>query len=116
MKKINSFIIIGLVAVTSLPGQIELLNRRFEFTPGIRYDRSISSPKDYLGYESGTEYTLYSDVLSYLRTLGKESDRVSIHPYGKTHEGRDLEYLVITGGKNRNRLDDIQKNNQRLLL
>ena len=114
MKRINSFIIISLVAITSLLGQIELLDRRFEFTPGIRYDRSISSPKDYLGYELGTEYTLYSDVLSYLRTLGKESDRVSIHPYGKTHEGRDLEYLVITGGKNRNRLDDIQKNNQRL--
>ena len=109
MRRVNKLITIGLIGVTYLFGQVELLNPRFKFTPGIRYDQSISSPKNYLGYELGTEYTLYSDVLSYLRTLGKESDRVSIHPYGKTHEGRDLEYLVITGGKNRNRLDVDQR-------
>lgn len=114
MKRVNIYIISGLIAATSLFGQVELLNPRFEFTPGIRYDRSISSPKDYLGYELGTEYTIYADVLSYLRTLDEQSDRVSTHPYGKTHEGRTLEYLVITSEKNRKRLDDIKKNNQRL--
>jgi len=114
MKRVNTYIISGLIAATSLFGQVELLNPRFDFTPGIRYDRSISSPKDYLGYELGTEYTIYADVLSYLRTLDEQSDRVSIHPYGKTHEGRALEYLVITSEKNQKRLDDIQKNNQRL--
>tara|TARA_Y100000590_G_scaffold82894_2_gene92413 strand:+ start:6002 stop:8605 length:2604 start_codon:yes stop_codon:yes gene_type:complete len=114
MKRVNTYIISGLIAATSLFGQVELLNPRFDFTPGIRYGRSISSPKDYLGYELGTEYTIYADVLSYLRTLDEQSDRVSIHPYGKTHEGRALEYLVITSEKNQKRLDDIQKNNQRL--
>ena len=63
MKRVNTYIISGLIAATSLFGQVELLNPRFDFTPGIRYDRSISSPKDYLGYELGTEYTIYADVL-----------------------------------------------------
>ncbi len=97
-----------------LLGQVDLLSSRFIFTPGIGYDPSVQSPKDYLGYDLGTEYTLYADVVAYLRNLDDQSDRVSIHPYDKTHEGRTLEYLVITGEKNHKRLEEIRKNNLRL--
>ena len=113
-KMISALIIIFIIGPSSLFSQVNLLNPRFEFTPGIRYDQLITSPKDYLGYELGTEYTIYADVLNYFRNLGKQSERVSIHPYGKTHEGRVLEYLIITGDKNRKRLKEIQKNNLRL--
>ena len=111
---ISALIIIFIIGPSSLFSQVNLLNPRFEFTPGIRYDQLITSPKDYLGYELGTEYTIYADVLNYFRNLGEQSERVSIHPYGKTHEGRVLEYLIITGDKNRKRLKEIQKNNLRL--
>ncbi len=87
-KQLLKFIILS----SFLLGQVDLLNSRFKFTPGISYDLSIQSPKDYLGYDLGTEYTLYADVMSYLRNLAQESDRVSIHSYGKTHEKRVLEY------------------------
>ena len=113
-KMISALIIIFIIGPSSLFSQVNLLNPRFEFTPGIRYDQLITSPKDYLGYELGTEYTIYADVLNYFRNLGEQSERVSIHPYGKTHEGRVLEYLIITGDKNRKRLKEIQKNNLRL--
>ena len=114
IKMISIIIVILMIGPSNLLGQVNLLNPRFEFSPDVRYDQLVSSPKDYLGYELGTEYTIYADVLSYLRKLGEESERVSIHPYGKTHEGRVLEYLIITSDKNRNRLDTIQKNNLRL--
>ena len=114
MKRVSIYTIYNIIIGTFLFGQAELLSPRFEFTPGIRYDQSISSPKDYLGYELGTEYTIYANVLSYLRALSEQSNLVSTHPYGKSHEGRELEYLIITSEKNRERLDEIQKNNQRL--
>ncbi len=109
-KQLLKFIILS----SFLLGQVDLLNSRFKFTPGISYDLSIQSPKDYLGYDLGTEYTLYADVMSYLRNLAQESDRVSIHSYGKTHEKRALEYLVITSSSQRGRLEEIRKNNLRL--
>ena len=109
-KQLLKFIIL----FSFLFGQVDLLNSRFKFTPGISYDLSIQSPKDYLGYDLGTEYTLYADVMSYLRNLAQESDRVSIHSYGKTHEKRALEYLVITSSSQRGRLEEIRKNNLRL--
>jgi hypothetical protein len=109
-KQLLKFIILS----SFLLGQVDLLNSRFKFTPGISYDLSIQSPKDYLGYDLGTEYTFYADVMSYLRNLAQESDRVSIHSYGKTHEKRALEYLVITSSSQRGRLEEIRKNNLRL--
>ena len=33
MKRVNTYIISGLIAATSLFGQVELLNPRFDFTP-----------------------------------------------------------------------------------
>ncbi|MEA1881713.1 MAG: M14 metallopeptidase family protein, partial [Candidatus Marinimicrobia bacterium] len=114
MKRLLSVVLTYIITSTLLYSQVELLNPRFEFTPGIQYEHSIQSPKDYLGYNLGMEYTLYADVMGYLRNLDIQSGRVSVHPYGKTHEGRELEYLLITSEKNRNRLEEIRKNNLRL--
>ena len=50
-KQLLKFIILS----SFLLGQVDLLNSRFKFTPDISYDLSIQSPKDYLGYELGTE-------------------------------------------------------------
>ena len=86
-KQLLKFIILS----SFLLGQVDLLSSRFIFTPGIGYDPSVQSPKDYLGYDLGTEYTIYADVVAYLRNLDDQSDRVSIHPYGTPHEGRTLE-------------------------
>ena len=36
MRRVNKLITIGLIGVTYLFGQVELLNPRFEFTPGTR--------------------------------------------------------------------------------
>ena len=48
-KMISALIIIFIIGPSSLFSQVNLLNPRFEFTPGIRYDQLITSPKDYLG-------------------------------------------------------------------
>ena len=92
-------------------GQTKLIDDRFAFTPGLDFDENIDSPKTYLGYELGSEYTLYANVVSYLKYLSSSSDKIIMNSYGKTYEGRSLEYLIISSKKNISRLENIRKNN-----
>ena len=39
------------------------------------------------------------------------SDKIIMKSYGKTYEGRSLEYLIISSKKNISRLENIRKNN-----
>lgn len=88
--------------------------RNFEFDPDIEYDSNISSPADYLGYELGDEYTLHSDVVRYFTYLDDASDKITIHKYGETYEGRGLYYAVITSEENQASIDELRKQNLNL--
>ena len=94
--------------------QIDLNAARFAFSPEITYDPAIPSPAQFLGYELGTHFTFHADVVAYLKALDAASDRVAIHEYGRTFEGRPLYYLVITTPENLTRIDEIRQNNLRL--
>ncbi|MDX1548616.1 MAG: M14 family zinc carboxypeptidase, partial [Rhodothermales bacterium] len=75
---------------------VQLVEPRFAFSPEGQYAAAVPSPAAHLGYELGTHFTFYADVVSYLRALAAASDRVTMHEYGRTHEGRPLHYLVVT--------------------
>ncbi|MGI9174692.1 MAG: hypothetical protein ACR2GR_05190 [Rhodothermales bacterium] len=68
----------------------ELLNPRFALSPDLDYAEDIPSPADFLGYELGTRFTFYADVVRYIQALADASDRVTLHAYGETYEGRPL--------------------------
>lgn len=74
----------------------------------------VQSPEEFLGYELGDRYTPHHRVLGYVSHVAAESDRVTIHQYGKTYENRELVYLVITSPDNHNRIDEIRTNNLKL--
>ena len=105
VKKFITSIIIFSVSVVF--GQAKLIDDRFAFTPGLDFDKNIDSPETYLGYELGSEYTLYANVVSYLKYLSSNSDKIIMNSYGKTYEGRSLEYLIISSKKNISRLQNI---------
>ena len=109
VKKVITSIII--FSVFGVFGQTKLIDDRFAFTPGLDFNESIDSPEKYLGYELGSEYTLYANVVSYLKYLSSNSDKIIMNSYGKTYEGRSLEYLIISSKNNISRLDNIRKNN-----
>lgn len=88
--------------------------RSFEFDPDISYDSSIPSPEQFLGYKLGDAFTFHSDVVRYFRELDELSDRMTLHKYGETYEGRGLYYAVITSEKNQSLIDQLQNNNLRL--
>jgi len=94
--------------------QPQLAEPRFAFSPEGVYDPAISSPAASLGYELGTQFTFYADVTAYVTALAAASNRVTVHEYGRTYEGRPLHYLVITSPDNHARLEAIRQNNLRL--
>lgn len=87
---------------------------RFAFAPGVPVDSRIPTPESFLGYELGTQYTLYADVVGYIHAVAKASDRVSIHEYARTYERRPLHYLVITSPDNHGQIETIRENNLKL--
>lgn len=114
-----SIVLMGLSLVPSLqaqdrPDQTSLVTPRFAFSPEGNYDAAIPAPADFLGYELGTQFTFYADVVAYIKALADASDRVTLHEYGHTHEGRKLHYLVITTLENQSRIEEIRQNNLRL--
>lgn len=85
--------------------------RSFEFDPNLEYDSEITSPAEFLGYELGDEFTLHSDVVRYFQQLDEESDKLTLHKYGETYEGRGLYYAVITSEENQGSIVELRQNN-----
>lgn len=74
----------------------------------------LQSPAEFLGYELGDRYTPHHNVVSYVRHVAENSDRVTIQTYGETYENRELVQLVVTVPANHQRIDEIRTNNLKL--
>ena len=109
-----SFALAVLLALPAPAQDVDLTPERFAFSPTLPYDATIPAPADFLGYELGEAFTVYADVLDYLAALDEASDRITMHGYGETYEGRPLRYLVITTPANHARIDAIRQQNLRL--
>jgi hypothetical protein len=114
LRTLWSLVLCLALAVPAAAQPVDLAPDRFDFEPELPYDSAIPSPSDELGYEIGTEFTLYAHVVDYFETLAASSDRVTVAPYGETHEGRPLYYAVITSTGNHGNLDQIKATNQEL--
>ncbi len=76
--------------------------------------QSIPSPAEALGYELGEEFTPVAGIVHYLYALAEASDRVSVHPYGKSYEGRPLLQVLVASPAHRARLEEILDLNREL--
>ncbi|AGC75539.1 zinc carboxypeptidase [Nonlabens dokdonensis] len=74
----------------------------------VTYNPEISTPQEVLGYVPGEWHVTHDKLIEYMRTLARESDRISIENRGSTYEGRPLVLLTITSVKNQENLDQIQ--------
>jgi hypothetical protein len=70
----------------------------------------LQSPKEFLGYELGTEFSRHADVVRYFEHAAENSPLVNYHTYGKTYERRPLTYAVVSSEANHSKLEDIRKN------
>lgn len=71
----------------------------------------LQSPEEFLGYELGDRYTPHHKVMSYVKHVSEESDRVNLQTYGNTYEHRELNHLIVTTPANHQRIDEIRTNN-----
>ena len=81
------------------------------FVESVNYDTAIPSPVSIINHEVGERPVRYPALIRYLRVLAESSDRVILKSYGRTHEGRDLFFLIITSPTNHQRLDQIKADN-----
>lgn len=81
----------------------------FEFWPGASYDPSIPTQEVVLGHPPGDDITAPEDVRRYFDALAAAApDRLRVVPYGRSWQGRELTYVVITAPENMVRLAEIQ--------
>ena len=86
-----------------------------DFWPGARYDASIPTVVDVLGYEFGDRITNHGDAQRYFEALAAAApDRLRIVPYATSWQGRELYYVVVTSAANMARIDEIKDGMQAL--
>ena len=87
----------------------------FEFWPDADYDPAIPTIEQVTGHAPGERVTWHADVMRYFDALAAaQPDRVAVHRYAQTWEGRDLIYVVISSPDNMARIDDIKAGMKRL--
>ncbi|MBP1636301.1 MAG: hypothetical protein H6Q10_2875 [Acidobacteria bacterium] len=80
--------------------------------------QAITPPRGVLGFDAGDDYCLanYTQLLAYLKTLDRESDRVALKEIGATAEGRPMVMAIITSPANHARLEHYRDISRRLAL
>ncbi|MCC6163970.1 MAG: peptidase M14 [Acidobacteria bacterium] len=85
------------------------------FAPGVRYDASIPTLQQVLGYAPGEAITPPDRVVAYLEALAKAAPtRTRLIEYGRTWEGRPLVVLIVASAERMAQLDAVQRGLQRL--
>ena len=74
------------------------------------YSNEISKPETFLGFEVGDYVATPSQISNAILGWSKESNRLKVVEYAKSHEGRSLYAVFISSPENLNNLDEIKKN------
>jgi hypothetical protein len=96
-------IIIALLMFDILPVKAQ------SFFPDLPYRVDIPSPENIFGFRAGDKPVNHADALDYLNILADKSPLVQVFKSGKTHEGRDLVYLLISSEENIQNLETIRE-------
>ncbi len=70
--------------------------------------------KEVVGHDFGERITLHHQMVRYLERLAERSNRVRIVNQGRSWERRELMLAIVTSPENHVRLEQIQRNAQRL--
>lgn len=78
--------------------------------------QSIPHPDDTIGFEIGSDFHLatYEESIAYFKELAKASDMVEMRYAGKTSEGREWEYVLISSPENLKKIEHYKAISQQL--
>ena len=110
MKKVITTLLISFLLVS-----ISNAQNLFDYLPGdITYNETIPTPAEILGHEVGEWHITHDKLVQYMYAVAEASERVTIHEYARTYEGRPLLLLAITSPENHANLDQIMENHHAL--
>lgn len=84
------------------------------FLDDIPYADEVPSPEEFLGFQIGEWHLHHALLAQYMNLLAESSPRASIYEYGRSHEHRPLQHLVITSEENQQRLEEIRERHLQL--
>lgn len=105
MKKHHLLFIILLLCLQNIFAQKQALDY---FLPDLEYNKTITSPEDFLGWQIGEWHVSHDLQQSYMRLLASLSPRMTVTEYARSHEQRPLLYLTVTSIENHKNIDNIQ--------
>ncbi|HSC52207.1 MAG TPA: M14 metallopeptidase family protein [Phnomibacter sp.] len=77
--------------------------------------QTVPTPKSFLGYEIGQQFTPHHKIVGYFEALAKAAPaQIKLEQYGKTNEGRPLVLAYIGSAQNISQLENIRVNNLKL--
>ena len=79
-----------------------------------RFDESITSPKEFFGFEVGDRPLRYDQVTRYFRYLAESSSRARFSRYGETPGGRELVNLTISEPDHLQKLAEIKSQHKQI--
>ena len=80
------------------------------------YAQNIPDPNSVIGFEIGSDYHLatYEESIKYFKKLAEESNLVEMRYAGKTSEGRDWNYVLISSPENLKKVEHYKSISQQL--
>lgn len=104
----------GLVGMAARAAVLGLL----VLSSGSVVAQSITSPKDFLGFNIGDDYHVanYTQLEAYWKKLATQSDRMKLVSIGNTSEGRPQYMAIMTSPENLKQLDHYREISQKLAL
>ena len=72
------------------------------------YIETIDKPNKFLGFEYATRVATPEQITAAIQAWSKQSDRLKVIEYARTHENRPLHAVFITSPENLNNLDQIK--------
>ena len=72
------------------------------------YIETIDKPNKFLGFEYATRVATPEQITAAIQAWSKQSDRLKVIEYARTHENRPLHAVFITSPNNLNNLDQIK--------
>ncbi len=112
MKNSKNLIPICILLMLFIP--FVLIAQDEDLFPGGQYDPDIPTPKSVIGHSFGETITFHWEMEHFINAVAKASDRVEVRSYGKTYQGRDLYYIIISSPENMARLEKIRTANLKL--
>ncbi|MCR9270208.1 MAG: M14 family zinc carboxypeptidase [Hyphomonadaceae bacterium] len=76
---------------------------------GVTYDEAVPAFEDRAGYEIGERPVRFGDMVSYLREIADNSDRISVETIGYSHERRPILTFTVTSPDNHANLEAIRE-------